>query len=90
LAAASHDLRQPLHALSLFASALARRVSGEEPRRLVANMETTLSSLQDIFNALLDVSRLDAGIVVAEPRVFVIGDLLERVAAGFRAQAAAN
>lgn len=90
LAAASHDLRQPLHALSLFASALARRVSGEEPRRLVANMETTLSSLQDMFNALLDVSRLDAGIVVAEPRVFVIGDLLERVAAGFRAQAAAN
>ncbi|QCI63908.1 hybrid sensor histidine kinase/response regulator [Phreatobacter stygius] len=90
LAAASHDLRQPLHALSLFASALARRVTGDEPRRLVANMETTLSSLQDMFNALLDVSRLDAGIVVAEPRVFVIGDLLERIAAGFRAQAAAN
>ena len=90
LAAASHDLRQPLHALSLFASALARRVGGDEPRRLVANMETTLSSLQDMFNALLDVSRLDAGIVVAEPRVFVIGDVLERVAAGFRAQAAAH
>ncbi len=90
LAAASHDLRQPLHALSLFANALARRVQGEEPGRLVANMETTLGSLQDMFNALLDVSRLDAGIVVAEPRVFVIGDVLERVAAGFRAQAAAH
>jgi signal transduction histidine kinase len=90
LAAASHDLRQPLHALSLFANALARRVSGDEQRRLVANMETTLGSLQDMFNALLDVSRLDAGIVVAEPRVFVIGDLLERVAAGFRAQAASH
>ncbi|MBY0363422.1 MAG: response regulator [Phreatobacter sp.] len=90
LAAASHDLRQPLHALSLFASALSRRVQGDEPRRLVANMETTLGSLQDMFNALLDVSRLDAGIVVAEPRIFVIGDLLERVAAGFRAQAAAR
>jgi signal transduction histidine kinase len=90
LAAASHDLRQPLHALSLFANALARRVQGEEPHRLVANMETTLGSLQDMFNALLDVSRLDAGMVEAEPRVFVIGDLLERVAAGFRAQAAAH
>ena len=90
LAAASHDLRQPLHALSLFANALARRVQGDEPRRLVANMETTLGSLQDMFNALLDVSRLDAGIVVAEPRTFVIGDLLERVAAGFRAQGAAH
>lgn len=90
LAAASHDLRQPLHALSLFANALSRRVQGDEPRRLVANMETTLGSLQDMFNALLDVSRLDAGIVVAEPRIFVIGDLLERVAAGFRAQAAAH
>ncbi|KAF0137094.1 MAG: integral membrane sensor hybrid histidine kinase, partial [Xanthobacteraceae bacterium] len=90
LAAASHDLRQPLHALSLFANALARRVQGEEPRRLVANMETTLGSLQDMFNALLDVSRLDAGIVEAEPRTFVIGDLLARVSAGFRAQAAAH
>ncbi|WP_296578857.1 ATP-binding protein [Phreatobacter sp.] len=90
LAAASHDLRQPLHALSLFANALSRRVQGDEPRRLVANMETTLGSLQDMFNALLDVSRLDAGIVVAAPRTFVIGDLLERVAAGFRAQAAAR
>jgi signal transduction histidine kinase len=90
LAAASHDLRQPLHALSLFANALARRVSGDEPRRLVANMETTLGSLQDMFNALLDVSRLDAGIVEADKRVFVIGDLLERVAAGFRAQAGAH
>jgi signal transduction histidine kinase len=90
LAAASHDLRQPLHALSLFANALSRRVQGEEPKRLVANMETTLGSLQDMFNALLDVSRLDAGIVVAEPRVFVIGDVLERVTAGFRAQAAAH
>jgi len=90
LAAASHDLRQPLHALSLFANALARRVQGDEPRRLVANMETTLGSLQDMFNALLDVSRLDAGIVEAEPRTFVIGDLLERVSAGFRAQAQAH
>ncbi|MBL8567572.1 MAG: response regulator [Phreatobacter sp.] len=90
LAAASHDLRQPLHALSLFANALSRRVQGEEPIRLVANMETTLGSLQDMFSALLDVSRLDAGIVVAEPRTFVIGDVLERVAAGFRAQAAAH
>lgn len=90
LAAASHDLRQPLHALSLFANALSRRVQGDEAARLVANMETTLGSLQDMFNALLDVSRLDAGIVVAEPRIFVIGDLLERVAAGFRAQAAAR
>lgn len=90
LAAASHDLRQPLHALSLFANALSRRVTGEEPRRLVANMETTLGSLQDMFNALLDVSRLDAGIVEAEKRTFVIGDLLERVAAGFRAHAEAH
>lgn len=90
LAAASHDLRQPLHALSLFANALSRRVQNDEQRRLVSNMETTLGSLQDMFSALLDVSRLDAGIVVAEPRTFVIGDLLERVAADFRAQAASH
>jgi CheY-like chemotaxis protein len=88
LAAASHDLRQPLHALSLFTAALARRVHAEEPRRILADMETALGSLQAMFAALLDVSRLDAGIVHAEPRVFVLGDLLERIGADFRAQAA--
>ncbi len=89
LAAASHDLRQPLHALSLFAGALSRRVHAEEPRRILADMETALGSLQAMFAALLDVSRLDAGIVQAETRVFVLGDLLERASADFRAQAAA-
>lgn len=88
LAAASHDLRQPLHALSLFTAALARRVHAEEPRRILADMESALGSLQAMFAALLDVSRLDAGIVHAEPRVFVLGDLLERIGADFRAQAA--
>lgn len=88
LAAASHDLRQPLHALSLFTAALARRVHAEEPRRILADMEMALGSLQAMFAALLDVSRLDAGIVHAEPRVFVLGDLLERIGADFRAQAA--
>lgn len=88
LAAASHDLRQPLHALSLFAAALSRRVHAEEPRRILADMETALGSLQAMFAALLDVSRLDAGIVRAETRVFVLGDLLERIGADFRAQAA--
>lgn len=52
LAAASHDLRQPLHALSLFTRALSRRVENQEARELVTHMETALRSLQDMFNAM--------------------------------------
>lgn len=87
LAAASHDLRQPLHAMVLFARALSRRVQGEEAVRLVRQMEEALASLRSMFDALLNISRLDAGLVAPDKRAVDVTALLERIATGFRAEA---
>ena len=66
LAAASHDLRQPLHAMTLLAGALGNRLKSPEDERTLASLQDSLGTMRKLFNALLDVSRLDAGIV--EPR----------------------
>jgi signal transduction histidine kinase/ActR/RegA family two-component response regulator len=87
LAAASHDLRQPLHALTLFARALSRRVEGREAKGLVAQTEQALASLKEMFDALLDVSRLDAGLIEPKSQDVVLPEFIERVAAGVRAEA---
>jgi signal transduction histidine kinase/ActR/RegA family two-component response regulator len=90
LAAASHDLRQPLHALILFARALSRRVQGDEAQRLVRQMEEALASLRTMFDALLNISRLDAGLVSPQKVTFDIGQHIETISAGFRAEAHAR
>ncbi len=87
LAAASHDLRQPLHALTLFARALSRRVEGKEARDLVAQTEQALGSLKEMFDALLDISRLDAGLIEPTPQNINLSEVIERVAGGFQAEA---
>ena len=60
-AAASHDLRQPLHALSLFVAALKARNHQTEAQTLIDNIEASTAAMELLFNALLDISRLDAG-----------------------------
>lgn len=65
LAAASHDLRQPLHAMTLFARALSNRVDDSEAVQLVEQLQLSLQSLQHMFNSLLDLSKLDAGLIAA-------------------------
>jgi two-component system, sensor histidine kinase len=79
LAAASHDLRQPLHALGFFVDALREHTSAEERTQIVGNIRRSVDTMEELFNALLDVSRLDAGIV--EPHVVTVplAPLLERV-----------
>ena len=67
LASASHDLRQPLHALALFTSALARRVTEPAAIELVGHIRGLGLSMQGMFTSLLDLSRLDTGAI--EPRV---------------------
>jgi signal transduction histidine kinase/ActR/RegA family two-component response regulator len=62
-AAASHDLRQPLHALSLFVSALKARNRQPEAQTLIDNIEASTATMELLFNALLDISRLDAGAI---------------------------
>src|SRR6185369_2653633 len=88
LATASHDLRQPLHAMNLFISALRRRVSGEEATQLVANMASAAESMQMMFNSLLDVSKLHAGVVEPVIREFPLEDVLARLRNAFAASAA--
>ena len=63
LAAASHDLRQPLHALGLFVAQLYGRDACYERRRILARLDAALSAMNELFNALLDISKLDAGVL---------------------------
>lgn len=87
LAAASHDLRQPLHALSLFAADLQRQVeavNGSELPRLSRQISTSAEMLREMFDSLLDISRLDVAGIATEIRAFALNPLLERLASSFR------
>ena len=87
LAAASHDLRQPLHAMTLFVSALSRRLSGGESGDLVANLDSSLRSLRAMIDTLLDISKLDAGLIKPTMAPLALGDLFAAIAPGFVAMA---
>jgi signal transduction histidine kinase/ActR/RegA family two-component response regulator len=86
-AAASHDLRQPLHSLGLFAAALAGHVVSREGRDLVARVGDSIEALESLFNELLDLSKLDAGVVDVKPRNFALQDLFDRLASAFHEEA---
>jgi signal transduction histidine kinase/CheY-like chemotaxis protein len=90
LAAASHDLRQPLHALGLYAAALAARARRTEWEPLVDSVQGGIAALEMQFGQLLDLSRLEAGALQPEPVDMALGPLLERVGAEFVAQASAR
>ena len=90
LAAASHDLRQPLHALGLYAAALAARAREADCRPLVENVQGGIAALELQFGQLLDLSRLDAGALEPDVQEVDLGALLTRVAGEFMPQAAAR
>ncbi len=79
LAAASHDLRQPLQTLSLLQGLLARTVEGEKAQRLVGRFDHTLNAMSGMLNTLLDINQIEAGTVHAEAVDFPINDLLDRL-----------
>jgi two-component system, sensor histidine kinase len=81
IAAASHDLRQPLHAIGLFSSALQRRVQGAELQSVAADLAQSVGIMERLFNSLLDISRLDAGALSASPRAFALDRLFAQLAA---------
>jgi len=88
LAAASHDLRQPLHALGLFAATLSERIHYPEVRNIVDNINASVESLEELFNELLDISKLDAGIILPSISSFSIQQLFDRIVNDYAPQAA--
>src|ERR1700761_206477 len=76
LAAASHDILQPLNAARLYVTSLVERQSGGDDSRLVENIDESLEAIEEILGALLDISRLDAGAMTTSITNFKIGDLM--------------
>ena len=79
LAAASHDILQPLNAARLYVTSLVERQGGGEDARLVANVDASLDAVEEIFGALLDISRLDTGAMKPEIVSFRIDELLRQL-----------
>jgi Na+/proline symporter/signal transduction histidine kinase len=76
LAAASHDILQPLNAARLYVTSLVERQSGGEDSRLVENIDDSLEAIEEILGALLDISRLDAGAMTPSITSFKMSDLM--------------
>ena len=87
LAAASHDLRQPLHALTLFTSVLDEAISNPKVRAVVEQINSSVQALQSLFNALLDISRLEAGVMKVEKTDFPLQSLLNKLVNEYNPQA---
>ena len=77
LAAASHDLRQPLHAVGILVSALAARLEDDRQKEIAAQIGECLETVSGLFDALLDISKLDAGVVTPAFAAVPLGPLLK-------------
>jgi signal transduction histidine kinase len=87
LAAASHDLRQPMHALGLFVAQLKERIHDAETLHIASQVESSVTALQELLDAILDISRLDAGVVSPNLSPFSVSTLFERLESGFATEA---
>jgi signal transduction histidine kinase len=87
LAAASHDLRQPIHALGLAFSALAGRIQRPENKTLVQRIEETIEIIGEMLDALLNVSKLDSGVVRPVEGAVCVQHLFQRLEEAFCAEA---
>jgi signal transduction histidine kinase/HAMP domain-containing protein len=88
LASASHDLRQPLHALNLFVAQLRGEPDATERERLVARIDAAVASMNELFESLLDMSKLEAGIIEPHFTSFPIERAFERIETTFAGIAA--
>ena len=87
LAAASHDLRQPVQALSLLNGALRRTVQDPKALAMIESQDHSLTAMTNLLNSLLDISRLDAGKITPDVESFAVQRLVDRLAAEFGRQA---
>jgi two-component system CheB/CheR fusion protein len=90
LAAASHDLRQPLQALTLVQALLAQMVEGEKAPRLVERLGQTLDAMSGMLNVLLDINQVEAGVIQPHPVDFAIDAIFNRLRDEFAYQAQAQ
>ncbi|HRF07542.1 MAG TPA: PAS domain-containing hybrid sensor histidine kinase/response regulator [Xanthobacteraceae bacterium] len=88
LAAASHDILQPLNAARLYATSLVEREKGSNEAKLAGNVDASLEAVEEILGALLDISRLDTGALQPEFSNFRISDLLAQLQLEFSPLAA--
>ncbi|WP_448205252.1 PAS domain-containing protein [Azospirillum sp. sgz302134] len=88
LAAASHDLRQPVQSLYLFAAALTDRLQGNPSLPLLDNMRQSLDTLKALLDGLLDISRLESGKIAVAPTEVRMGQVLGRLVAEYAPRAA--
>lgn len=88
LAAASHDLRQPLQAMGLFVDALRMRIDDGGTLQLIDRIERALEALGELLEALLDISKLDAGVVTPDIQRFPVTRVLDRLRETFSEDAA--
>jgi len=86
-AAASHDLRQPLHAMSLFVAALNEKVRESEAQGLLHNINASITALESFFDELLDISKIDAGVTRAELAHIPVSAVFQRVRTNFEQDA---
>jgi two-component system, sensor histidine kinase len=82
MAAASHDLRQPLHAMTLFLGSLRHTVTDSRTHELLDKIDETSAILHEQFNSLLDLSKFDAGVVTADESRFRLDLMLKTIADG--------
>jgi signal transduction histidine kinase/ActR/RegA family two-component response regulator len=79
LASASHDLRQPMHTVTLFAATLAMRPLDERSREIVGHMNEAVEDLSSELDALLDISKLDAGVIGVQRETIAINSFLQHL-----------
>jgi CheY-like chemotaxis protein len=90
LASASHDLRQPIQAMYFFQSALASLITEPEQKKLLAKIGEANTDLSKMLEPLLDISKLDSGVLDSHPELFWVDDLLYRVERNYRERAASE
>ena len=79
LAAATHDLRQPAHALGMFVARLRQLTHNTQAMQVLGNLEASVQSMQELLDALLDISRFNANAVLVQVQPFALNDLFDKL-----------
>ena len=86
LAVASHDLRQPIHAMRLFSETLSQRIDDKQNLSIMAKLKTSIVALSDLLDSLLDLSKLDAEAIIPNKHDINVSSLLRSIATEASAQ----